>query len=71
MQTILNMFFSIISLVIALIPLWFFMLIKYLLAPQGFWQNLVIYGLGFWFLAAFQVVFLIFWIIVLIGIWGK
>jgi len=71
MATVLNLVLSIISLAVALVPVWFFMLIKYLLAPQGFWQNLVLYGLGFWFLAAFQIFFLIFWIIVLICIWGK
>jgi len=50
------------SLLVALIPLWFFLLVENLLSPEGFWQNFVVYGLGIYFLGIIQLVFLIIWI---------
>ncbi|MDB5194099.1 MAG: hypothetical protein JWN50_113 [Parcubacteria group bacterium] len=41
------------------IPTWLFLLIKHLANPTGFWQNLVLYGLGFWVGGAIQLLLLI------------
>ena len=70
MLTLLKWLMTLISLVLALLPVWFFILIKYLLAPEGFWQNLVLYGFGFWFLAGFQVLFCVLWIIFVCAVWN-
>ena len=42
-----------------LIPLWIFLLARLVFNPQGFWQNLVLTGLGVWVLGGLQVAFLI------------
>lgn len=40
--------------VICFIPTWVFLLIRYLLNPQGFWENFAVFGAGVWILGAFQ-----------------
>ena len=52
--------FAGIIVILTLIPAWIFLLLKYLLNPEGFWQNLVTYGLGLFFLGSLQIVFIIF-----------
>jgi len=42
------------------IPVGVFLLVKHCLAPEGFWQKFVTYGLGVYFLGGLQIVF---WII--------
>jgi hypothetical protein len=49
---ILLMFFTII---IMFIPTEFFILLKYLVGPVGFWQNLFFFGIGLYFLFGLQV----------------
>ena len=49
-------------LLVALCPTWIFFLLKYFLNPQGFWQNFVLLGVGFWILGGFQVILLVAWI---------
>lgn len=71
MVTIVKTILSLISLAVALIPVWFFLFIKHLLDPTGFWQNLVIYGLGWYFLAGFQILFFVVWVIVFVAIWAN
>ncbi len=53
-----------------LIPSWIFLLAKYLLAPQGFWQNLVLYGLGIYILGGFQVMFFLVWAFLMFSMWA-
>ena len=45
--------------VVSFSPTLFFLLLRYLIKPLGFWQNFTFLGLGVWFLA-FQVVGLLF-----------
>lgn len=45
----------IIVLALCLIPTWVFIIGRYLLAPEGFWQKFAVYGVGVWFLGGFQV----------------
>ena len=52
---------AIVSLAIVLCPLWLFLLIKSILEPTGFLQNLLVYGLGFYFLMGIQFVLIIIW----------
>lgn len=44
---------------IALTPTWGFLLIKYILSPEGFWQKLIVFGIGFYLLAGLQLICLI------------
>ena len=50
---------SLIALAVALIPFWIWLICRALLAPQGFWQNLVVFGLGAWLLGGLQIFLLI------------
>ena len=43
----------------ALMPTWFWLAIKDITNPEGFWQTFVLLGVGMWFLGGFQIVFLI------------
>ena len=60
---------SIIILAIGGIPTWMFLIAKHSLHPQGFWQNIAVYGLGFYFLCGLQFFFLIFAIILIVIVW--
>lgn len=66
-----KMVFSLIFLAVTLTPFWFYLFIKWVLSPQGFWQNLVALGLGVCFLGTFQTIFLIIWIVCMFGFWKK
>jgi hypothetical protein len=49
-------FFSIIiTWILALIPTWSFLLLKFLIAPVGFVQNFLVFGLGIYFLGGLQI----------------
>ncbi|OGM98454.1 MAG: hypothetical protein A2915_00625 [Candidatus Yanofskybacteria bacterium RIFCSPLOWO2_01_FULL_41_34] len=43
--------------VFALIPVWIFLGARSFTNPEGFWQNIVLLGVGFWVLGGAQVVF--------------
>ncbi len=47
---------------IALLPTWVYLLIQHIANPQGFWQHLVMVGLGLWVLGGIQFVLLLLWI---------
>ena len=60
MFTVLIKLFLILGLwIVAFIPLELFLAVRYFLEPNGFWQNLIILGLGAYVLGAMQVVFII------------
>lgn len=40
------------------LPAWFFLTVRYLLNPNGFWQNLILLGAGFYMLGTVQILFL-------------
>jgi len=69
MKTILKTPFSFFTLAIALIPLWAYLAIWHLLKPQGFWQKLVMGYIGWAFFGIGQIIFLIFWGIIMVGTW--
>ncbi|MEK7522401.1 MAG: hypothetical protein AAB569_02400 [Patescibacteria group bacterium] len=56
-----NLVLIVITLAVALLPVWIFLLIKYFLSPEGFWQNVLLLGVSLWFLGFIQLVLLIFW----------
>lgn len=53
---------AIFYLCVALIPTGLFFLIKNFTNPDGFWQQIAIYGIGSYFLGGLQIVLLILWI---------
>lgn len=59
MKTLVKLGISLIALVLALIPFWIYLASRHLFAPKGFWQNLVLAGLGLWLGGGIQIVFLI------------
>lgn len=61
MTLVLKILISIFFLIVAFWPTWLFLLVKYLLAPDGFWQNLILFGVGFYFLGFLQIFSLIVW----------
>ncbi len=48
-------------------PTELFILLRYFLKPVGFWQNIVLFGVGVWVLGIFQFFGLIVWLFVIYG----
>jgi len=61
---------SIFSFIVALIPFWTFWGVRTLAQPEGFWQNIFVFGLGFYFGGAMQIILLIFWIVFILTVWA-
>ena len=53
---------------VVLIPFWFWLLCYAVLSPDGFWQKLVVYGVGLYFFGVVQFVLLVAFIVVAIYI---
>ena len=64
-------FWAIVGLIIFLIPFWLWLLIRYLLSPEGFWQNLFFTCVGVYFLGFIQVILLIIYVLVLLVTWPE
>lgn len=58
------------GLVLALIPLWIWLAVRWLLAPEGFWQNFVLFGVGLWLLGAIQLSLFVLWFFWLAAVWN-
>ncbi|KPJ85444.1 hypothetical protein AMJ57_03060 [Parcubacteria bacterium SG8_24] len=61
---------SLLATLIALIPTWLYILARLLLEPDGFWQEVVVLGLGVWVLGGIQIMLLIFLIYFLVSMWS-
>ena len=68
MKVFLKFVFIMAFLVVTLIPTWLFLLIRHFTDPNGFWQNLVLVGLGMWFLGGIQIILMFFWVGVVISL---
>ncbi len=53
---------SALTLLLALTPFWLYLTAQHLLDPQGFWQRLLVVGVGVYFLGGLQIIFLILWL---------
>ena len=51
------------------VPTWIFLLIRMLMSPEGYWQELALGIVGLWVLGGFQLLALIILLIVLAGVW--
>lgn len=55
--------------VIVLLPTWTFLGARILVNPEGFWQNTVFFGLGFWILGTIQFVLIAFGLAITFLVW--
>ena len=62
---------SLVSFVLCFIPTWLYLLVKWILSPEGFWQNIILFGVGVWILGSIQVILFIIFIYLLIRIWSE
>lgn len=69
MKLIIGSLLTVFIWIAALIPLWIFLGARSLTNPVGFWQNIVLFGLGFWVLGWIQVMFFIVGLAITITVW--
>ncbi|MDP3792843.1 MAG: hypothetical protein Q8Q89_03900 [bacterium] len=69
MRFIFSFLITVVIWAVALIPLWIFLGAKSLANPDGFWQNIVLFGLGLWVLGGIQVVLFIGGVAVTVVVW--
>jgi hypothetical protein len=55
---------------VACIPVWIFLAARYMLAPEGFWQNFILLGFGVVVLGVFQLIGFILGAMATIVVWG-
>lgn len=60
---------SAVCIVLALVPTWFFLVARSLLSPEGFWQEVFVFGVGLYFLGGLQIFLAIALLFVLAAIW--
>ena len=53
---------------VALTPTWLYLGIRFLLGPEGFWQNLVLFGIGALILGSLQFVLFLFGLFITWGV---
>lgn len=62
---------ALLCIILAHFPIGIILGCKYLLGAEGFWQNLVVFGLGFYFLGIVQLICWGILIVVLCGIYDS
>lgn len=60
---------SVVSLMLHLVPFWFFLVVKALASPEGQTYQLVVLGWGYGTLVFLQVILLIWWCFMLFLVW--
>lgn len=68
MDLLIKLGMSSVIVALCLTPTWVYLLARSLLEPEGFWQNLFLAGLGFWFLGSLQFCLAIVGLALLVGI---
>lgn len=66
-----KLIFQVIIIVVALIPVWIFLVAQSLLSPSGFFENVVMLILAWIVLGGLQIAFLIFGLAISAGLWAK
>ena len=64
-----KLFWTLITFAFALTPFWLYLLAKSFFAPDGFWQNLLLLGLGFYFLGSIQLLLFLIAVAFVISMW--
>ncbi len=62
---------SLLVLVVALIPTWLYLGIRFLMEPDGFWQEMAVAGCGLLFLGGVQFILAIIGVAVCFTIWTE
>jgi hypothetical protein len=65
-----KLFWSFIATVLCAIPIWLYMLARWLLDPQGFLAEFLVLGLGVYVLGSIQLFLFIVWLYILLIIWS-
>lgn len=60
---------SFLSLLLCLAPFWIYLMARCLFDPHGFWQNVFLVGVGFYFLGGVQIILLLAFVALMAGIW--
>jgi len=60
---------TLIGLIVALIPIWLYILANFVFSPEGFWQKIVLGAVCLFFLSGFQIVLLVLFIVWLSVVW--
>lgn len=50
-------------------PTWLFLLARYVLSPEGFWQNLILGVVGLWLLGGLQIFLAIVAVMAILTVW--
>lgn len=53
----------------AMTPVWIYLVARFLLSPEGFWQNLLLFGVGVYILGWLQLILSVALVLVLVVIW--
>lgn len=68
MKKLVKVFLSLLAFVFCFIPTWIYLLVDALFEPNGFWQNIVLFGIGLYFLGALQLILFILFIVLIVHI---
>lgn len=60
---------SIIVIIIAPIPTLIYLAVRFLLSPEGYWQEIILLGIGVWVLGFIQIILIIILLVALYYIW--
>ena len=62
-------FLTIVLIVLASLPSIGFVMARNAMSPDGFWQNLIVYGIGIWLLGGLQIIFATVGILFIVAVW--
>jgi RsiW-degrading membrane proteinase PrsW (M82 family) len=71
MKKIAKFFISLLVFVLCFIPTWIYLLARVAFEPQGFWQNIFLFGIGLYFLGFAQFILFIVFVVLIIVIIQK
>lgn len=63
-----KLFIAAVTLVVVLGPVWFYLSVRLLMSPVGFWQNFVLLGAGLYFLGFVQLILIVLWVAFILAV---
>jgi len=60
---------SILSLVFLLLPFWLYLMFRYTMTPEGFWQNFILICGTIYMLGGLQIILMVVWLWFLVILW--
>lgn len=52
-----------------LIPLWLYLLARWAFNPEGFFAEIILFGVGIWALGAAQFFLFLLWVLLMVRVW--